>query len=258
MAGAMTQERVRAGAPGAVAAPPCSGGQRPSCSFAIPRSWPRWRSGRSCSRSPPRPTPCSWPPPPASSSAARSDRPSITRYGAGTDLHVRANRPARTGPARATGSTAPTRRRRPPTAFRELAAGSPILGHPVEAILGDRLDVSFGAPREPQDGRLFSVDGGPRPGRAPGRHRRRRRLDPRPHRRTARRRARRHDPAPRSRGRRHRLGRRRRDLSSDLLHAPRWATGSPGRTQFRLPVSGLRTAAAADPGRPRPAAGAGA
>ena len=84
------------------------------------------------------------------------DRPSITRYAAGMtftfrDLPLNPVRFERQFRSPAVGGL--------DDPFRELAAGSPILGEPIEAILGDDLEVSLPGARDTQVGRLFSATG---------------------------------------------------------------------------------------------------
>ncbi len=101
---------------------------------------------------------------------AALDRPSITRYGAGLS-YTFADAPldrvqlfdvppwvTRDGPDPFQGRLFTPGTDEPTDPFRRLAAGSPILGPPVAAILGNALDVSIGG-GEPQDGRLFASTG---------------------------------------------------------------------------------------------------
>lgn len=84
------------------------------------------------------------------------ERPSITRYAAGMTFTFR-DLPL-------TPVEVERRLRFPAVGgldepFRELAAGSPILGDPIEAVLGDDLEVSLPGGRKTQVGRLFSATG---------------------------------------------------------------------------------------------------
>lgn len=84
------------------------------------------------------------------------DRPSITRYAAGMTFtfrdfplqSVRLERQLRSPEVGALDEP-----------FRRLAAASPILGEPIQAILGDDLEVSLPGGRKTEVGRLFSGTG---------------------------------------------------------------------------------------------------
>jgi hypothetical protein len=88
------------------------------------------------------------------------DRPTVTRYGAGITFTFR-DLPLGQVELFERGGSAIT----PPTfeemdePFRELASGSPTLGPPVAAILGDTVAVSADGEAAEQEGRLFSSTG---------------------------------------------------------------------------------------------------
>ncbi len=84
------------------------------------------------------------------------ERPSITRYAAGMtftfrDLPLQSVRLERQLRSPEVGAL--------DEPFRRLAAASPILGEPIQAILGDDLEVSLPGGRETEVGRLFSGTG---------------------------------------------------------------------------------------------------
>jgi len=84
------------------------------------------------------------------------DRPSITRYAAGMTFTFRDLPLAPVEVERGLRFPEVGALDEP---FRELAAGSPILGEPIQAILGDDLEVSLPGGRKTEVGRLFSGTG---------------------------------------------------------------------------------------------------
>jgi putative ABC transport system permease protein len=89
-------------------------------------------------------------------------RPSITRYGAGLTFTFR-DLPVEPVELLGRSDTTPALLSPTPTdlgePFRELAATSPVLGDPVESILGNPVVVSAGGRIADQEGRLFSSTG---------------------------------------------------------------------------------------------------
>jgi len=84
------------------------------------------------------------------------DRPSITRYAAGMTFTFRDLPLAPVEVERGLRFPEVGALDEP---FRELAAGSPILGEPIQAVLGDDLEVSLPGGRKTQAGRLFGGTG---------------------------------------------------------------------------------------------------